>query len=95
MMSRRRPHRYTFGGVLAACWAIGLLGLDHGRVTALQITVVALTCSLVSILLAVRRRLIESARDRIVQVSAPEPPRNCIVLRPFGEAGDRTTWSEN
>lgn len=92
--TRRRGALILF---VAAWWGLGLVGLDGGRLTSLQIVLVGLIALVVHFVAGAHRRRTELARDRIS--SRPVvTPRTCVVLRRFGDEGDHappSPWSRN
>ena len=91
MINGRHPHRrLAFIGVVAACWVVGLFGLDRSRMSSFQLPIVVAAGFIgYAVVVAVRRRL-EDSRDRREQESA-DSPHNCVVIRRFGE--DRSLLS--
>jgi len=59
------PNRHTFHAVIVACCALGIFGL--ARVTAPPLTLAGVLAVVVWIAAALRRRHIESARERFVR----------------------------
>ncbi len=76
--------RFPFVLVLAVCGVLGFFGLDLGHISPIQLMVLGSVGSVAVGLVAIRRRRIEDAKERLV--SGPRvAPRTCIVVRPLGE----------
>ena len=83
-MYRRQHHRgrTTLIVVLAACWAIGLIGLDGGRTASFRLFVVAGALgAIVWIIGAIRRA--HASREHF-RLPPRIEPSNCVVIRPLG-----------
>lgn len=97
MIARRSAprRRIAFVLVVAAWWGLGLFALDGSRLTSLQFLVTGIVALLVLRVAGVHRRRAEASRERSIVRGASSSPRTCVVVRRFGEAGDRATWSIN
>lgn len=85
MMSRRRPlRRLTFVSVVAACWIVGLFGLDRNRMSSFQLPIVVGAGLAGYWMIGALRRRTEQSRERVV-VPVPPEPRTCVVVRWLGE----------
>ncbi len=87
----RRQSRRTLVFVLASCFGLLLFGLDVTRISSLQIA--AAVGAGLSVLWAgaLVRRGTERARVRVPR-PAQTREQTCVVVRRFGEPGDRA-WS--
>src|SRR5688572_24095189 len=85
-MPRRRSRR-TFVLTVGACWALALFGLPDGRVSALQLTLVAAAVLVFGWLAELRRRWIDRGRTRMIPASGTLP-QTCVVVRRLGEVGE-------
>lgn len=94
VMKIRSKRRYTFVLVLTACWFVGVWGLDGGRLASFPLILVAVIGFVALGVAGVHRRRVELLRERVVP-GAELRSRNCIVLGPFGEHAERSTWSRN
>lgn len=83
-MSRRHPYqRIAFLAIVAACWVLGLFGLDRSRMSSFQLPIVV-GAGLIGywVVVAVRRRLDGGGEDGTLEIHEPQ---TCVVVRRLGE----------
>lgn len=87
----RGRRRLSFILVVAACWVLGLFGLERGRLSSVQLPLFAVAGLAAYLIFVGFRRHTEHSRDRLVH-PVVEPPPTCVVVRWLGE-GNRDPLS--